>query len=107
VTPPARSAGCTTSRWTPRNRRRGHTQDLATLCANVLDLCPALSNFTKHPDIDATYNRAERAICHAVLSPKTSTAAQTPDSDPFARADLTIPKTCAKAERIEVEIVCI
>ncbi|MBA3746381.1 MAG: IS66 family transposase [Solirubrobacterales bacterium] len=37
---------------------RGRTPELATLCANVLDLWPALWNFTEHHDVDAT-NYAE------------------------------------------------
>jgi transposase len=33
---------------------RGRTPELATLCSNVLDLWPALWNFTEHADVDAT-----------------------------------------------------
>jgi len=73
---------------------RGHTQELATLCANVLDLWPALWNFTEHADVDATNNRAERAIRHAVLWRKTSTGTQTPEGDRFVERILSIRETC-------------
>jgi transposase len=78
---------------------RGHTQDLATLCANVLDLWPALWSFTEHPDVDATNNRAERAIRHAVLWRKTSTGTQTPDGDRFVERILSIRETCRSQDR--------
>jgi transposase len=78
---------------------RGHTQDLATLCANVLDLWPALWSFTEHPDVDATNNRAERAIRHAVLWRKTSTGTQTPDGDRFVERILSIRQTCRSQDR--------
>ncbi|MHB8659759.1 MAG: IS66 family transposase, partial [Solirubrobacteraceae bacterium] len=55
---------------------RSHTQELATLCGAILDLWPALWNFTEHPNVDATNNRAERAIRHAVLWRKTSGGTQ-------------------------------
>jgi transposase len=78
---------------------RGHTQDLAILCANVLDLWPALWSFTEHPDVDATNNRAERAIRHAVLWRKTSTGTQTPDGDRFVERILSIRETCRSQDR--------
>lgn len=78
---------------------RGRTRELATLCANVLDLWPALWSFTEHPDIDATNNRAERAIRHAVLWRKTSTGTQTPDGDRFVERILTIRETCRCQDR--------
>jgi transposase len=73
---------------------RGRTPELATLCANVLDLWPALWNFTEHADVEATNNRAERAIRHAVLWRKTSTGTQTPDGDRFVERILSIRETC-------------
>ncbi len=73
---------------------RGRTPELATLCANVLDLWPALWSFTEHPDVDATNNRAERAIRHAVLWRKTSTGTQTADGDRFVERILSIRETC-------------
>jgi transposase len=69
---------------------RGHTPELATLCGNVLDLWPALWNFTEHPDVDATNNRAERALRHAVLWRKMSTGTQTPEGDRFVERILSI-----------------
>jgi transposase len=73
---------------------RGRTPELATLCANLLDLWPALWSFTEHPDVDATNNRAERAIRHAVLWRKTSTGTQTTEGDRFVERILTIRETC-------------
>jgi transposase len=73
---------------------RGRTPELATLCANVLDLWPALWNFTEHADVEATNNRAERAIRHAVLWRKTSTGTQTHDGDRFVERILSIRETC-------------
>jgi transposase len=78
---------------------RGRTPELATLCANVLDLWPALWSFTEHPDVDATNNRAERAIRHAVLWRKTSTGTQTPDGDRFVERILSIRETCRCQDR--------
>lgn len=78
---------------------RGRTPELASLCANVLDLWPALWNFTEHPDVDATNNRAERAIRHAVLWRKTSTGTQTPEGDRFVERILTIRETCRCQDR--------
>jgi transposase len=78
---------------------RGRTHDIATLCANVLDLWPALWNFTEHPDVDATNNRAERAIRHAVLWRKTSTGTQTPEGDRFVERILSIRETCRSQNR--------
>jgi transposase len=78
---------------------RGRTPDLSTLCANVLDLWPALWSFTEHPDVDATNNRAERAIRHAVLWRKTSTGTQTPEGDRFVERILSIRETCRSQNR--------
>ena len=78
---------------------RGRNPELATLCANVLDLWPALWNFTEHPDVDATNNRAERAIRHAVLWRKTSTGTQTTEGDRFVERILTIRQTCRCQDR--------
>jgi transposase len=78
---------------------RGRTPELATLCANVLDLWPTLWNFTEHADIDATNNRAERAIRHAVLWRRTSTGTQTADGDRFVERILSIRETCRCQDR--------
>ena len=73
---------------------RSRTPELATLCSNVLDLWPALWSFTEHADVDATNNRAERAIRHAVLWRKTNTGTQTADGDRFVERILSIRETC-------------
>jgi len=78
---------------------RGRTPEVATLCANVLDLWPALWNFTEHPDVDATNNRAERAIRHGVLWRKTSSGTQTPQGDRFVERILSIRETCRCQDR--------
>jgi len=78
---------------------RGHTPELATLCSNVLDLWPALWSFTEHPDVDATNNRAERAIRHAVLWRKTSAGTQTREGDRFVERILSIRETCRCQDR--------
>ena len=78
---------------------RGHTPELVTLCSNVLDLWPALWSFTEHPDVDATNNRAERAIRHAVLWRKTSAGTQTREGDRFVERILSIRETCRCQDR--------
>jgi transposase len=78
---------------------RGRTPELATLCANVLDLWPALWSFTEHADVEATNNRAERAIRHAVLWRNTSTGTQTAEGDRFVERILSIRETCRCQDR--------
>ena len=78
---------------------RGHTEDLATLCAAILDLWPALWSFTEHANVDATNNRAERAIRHAVLWRKTSGGTQTDEGDRFVERILSIRETCRLQDR--------
>jgi transposase len=73
---------------------RDRTPDLASLCANMLGLWPAPWNFTEHHDVDATNNRAERAIRHVVLWRKTSSATQTTEGDRFVKPILSIRETC-------------
>ncbi|MCA1697496.1 MAG: IS66 family transposase [Actinobacteria bacterium] len=73
---------------------RSHTSDLARLCATVLDIWPTLWNFTEQPDAEATNNRAERAIRHAVLWRKTSNGTQTPAGERFVERILSIRETC-------------
>jgi len=73
---------------------RSHTPDLARLCATVLDIWPTLWNFTEHPDAEATNNRAERALRHAVLWRKTSNATQTDAGERFVERMLSIRETC-------------
>jgi transposase len=73
---------------------RSHTPDLARLCATILDIWPTLWNFTEHPDAEATNNRAERALRHAVLWRKTSNGTQTDAGDRFVERILSIRETC-------------
>jgi len=73
---------------------RSQTPDLSRLCATVLDIWPTLWNFTEHPDAEATNNRAERAIRHAVLWRKTSNGTQTPEGERFVERILSIRETC-------------
>jgi len=55
---------------------RCKTLELSRLCGTVLDIWPTLWNFTDHAGAEATNNRCERAIRHAVLWHKTSLGAQ-------------------------------
>ena len=73
---------------------RSHTPELARLCATVLDIWPTLWNFTDHDSAEATNNRAERALRHAVLWRKTSNGTQTADGERFVERILSIRETC-------------
>lgn len=73
---------------------RSHTPELSRLCATVLDIWPTLWNFTEHPDAEATNNRCERAIRHAVLWRKTSLGTQTDAGNRFVERILSIRQTC-------------
>ena len=73
---------------------RCHTPALSRLCATVLDIWPTLWNFTEHPDAEATNNRCERAIRHAVLWRKTSLGTQSEAGDRFVERILSIRETC-------------
>jgi transposase len=78
---------------------RCRTTDLARLCATILDIWPTLWNFTEHPGAEATNNRAERALRHAVLWRKTSNGTQTDEGDRFVERVLTIRETCRLNDR--------
>ena len=73
---------------------RSRTPDLARLCATVLDIWPTLWNFTEHAGAEATNNRAERALRHAVLWRRTSGGTQTDAGDRFVERILSIRETC-------------
>jgi transposase len=73
---------------------RCHTPDLARLCATVLDIWPTLWNFTEHADAEATNNRCERAVRHAVLWRKQSLGTQSEAGDRFVERILSIRETC-------------
>ena len=73
---------------------RCHTPDLAKLCATILDIWPTLWNFTEHAGAEATNNRAERALRHAVMWRKTSNGTQTDAGERFVERILSIRETC-------------
>jgi transposase len=73
---------------------RSHTPDLSRLCATVLDIWPTLWNFTEHSGAEATNNRAERTLRHAVLWRNTSHGTQTEAGDRFVKRILSIRETC-------------
>lgn len=73
---------------------RCHTPELARLCGTVLDIWPTLWNFTEHAGAEATNNRCERAIRHAVLWRKTSLGTQSKAGDRFVERILSIRETC-------------
>lgn len=63
-------------------------------CDGLLDLWPALWNFTEIPGVEATNNRAERALRFAVLLRKRSGGTRTDHGDRFTERLLTIRETC-------------
>jgi hypothetical protein len=73
---------------------RSHTPDLARLCSTILDIWPTLWNFTDHSAAEATNNRAERALRHALLWRKTSNGTQTDAGERFVERILSIRETC-------------
>lgn len=78
---------------------RSHTPDLSRLCGTALDIWPTLWNFTEHADAEATNNRCERAIRHAVLWRKTSLGTQSEAGDRFVERILSIRETCRLNDR--------
>lgn len=60
----------------------------------MLDIWPTLWNFTEHPAAEATNNRCERAIRHAILWRKTSLGTQSEAGDRFVERILSIRETC-------------
>jgi transposase len=63
-------------------------------CARLLDLWPALWNFTEIAGVDPTNNRAERALRFAVLLRKRSGGTRTDHGDRFIERMLTVRETC-------------
>lgn len=63
-------------------------------CNGLLDLWPALWNFTETPGVDPTNNRAERALRFAVLLRKRSGGTRTDHGDRFIERLLTVRETC-------------
>jgi hypothetical protein len=68
--------------------------ELSRLCETVLDIWPTLWNFTERPGAEATNNRAERAIRHAVLWRKTGLGTQTDAGERYVERILSIRETC-------------
>jgi len=78
---------------------RSPTPQLSRLCGTVLDIWPTLWNFTEHAGAEATNNRCERAIRHAVLWRKTSLGTQSEAGDRFVERILSIRETCRLNDR--------
>jgi transposase len=68
-------------------------------CGGLLDLWPALWNFTETPGLDATNNRAERALRFAVLLRKRSGGTRTDHGDRHIERLLTVRETCRLQNR--------
>jgi transposase len=68
-------------------------------CCGLLELWPALWNFTQTPGVDPTNNRAERALRFAVLLRKRSGGTRTDHGDRFIERLLTIRETCRLQRR--------
>lgn len=78
---------------------RSRDPKLSKLCGNLLDIWPALWTFSEHPGVEATNNRAERAIRHAVIWRKVSGGTQTEEGERFAERLLSVRETCRLQER--------
>jgi transposase len=68
-------------------------------CSGLLDLWPALWTFTEIPGVDATNNRAERALRFAVLLRKRSGGTRCDHGDRFIERILTARETCRLQHR--------
>lgn len=73
---------------------RMRDQQTSRFCTALLDLWPALWNFTETPGVDATNNRAERALRFAVLLRKRSGGTRADHGDRFIERLLTVRETC-------------
>ena len=73
---------------------RMRDQKTSRFCAGLLDLWPALWNFTETPGVDPTNNRAERALRFAVLLRKRSGGTRSEHGDRFIERLLTVRETC-------------
>lgn len=73
---------------------RMRDEKTSRFCAGLLDLWPALWSFTETPDVDATNNRAERALRFAVLMRKRSGGTRTHHGDRYIERLLTVRETC-------------
>jgi len=68
-------------------------------CCGLLDLWPALWNFTETPGVDTTNNRAERGLRFAVLLRKRSGGTRTDHGDRYIERLLTVRETCRLQSR--------
>ena len=68
-------------------------------CSALLDLWPALWNFTETPGVEPTNNRAERALRFAVLLRKRSGGTRADHGDRFIERLLTVRQTCRLQHR--------
>lgn len=78
---------------------RMRDQKTSHFCAGLLDLWPALWNFTETPGVDPTNNRAERALRFAVLLRKRSGGTRTDHGDRYIERLLTVRETCRLQRR--------
>lgn len=68
-------------------------------CAALLDLWPALWNFTETPGVQPTNNHAERSLRFAVLLRKRSGGTRSDHGDRFIERLLTVRQTCRLQHR--------
>lgn len=78
---------------------RMRDQKTSRFCHGLLDIWPALWNFTEIPGVDPTNNRAERALRFAVLLRKRSGGTRTDHGDRFIERMLTTRETCRLQHR--------
>lgn len=78
--------------------RCGHAPTEAT-CSDLLNRYDALWTFVKHPEVEPTNNRAERALRHAVIWRKLSFGTQSASGSRFVETLLTVIETCRQQGR--------
>ncbi len=78
---------------------RMRDKQTSRFCAGLLDLWPALWNFTETPGVDPTNNRAERALRFAVLLRKRSGGTRTDHGDRYIERLLSVRETCRLQSR--------
>lgn len=78
---------------------RMHDEKTSRFCDGLLDLWPALWNFTETAGVDPTNNRAERALRFAVLLRKRSGGTRTDHGDRYIERLLTVRETCRLQSR--------
>lgn len=78
---------------------RMRDEKTSRFCTGLLDLWPALWNFTEIAGVEPTNNRAERALRFAVLLRKRSGGTRTDHGDRFIERLLTVRETCRLQHR--------